>query len=332
MMGNRLAAHLKRFLLVYSLLAIALGWWGGVSYAPWVATHKGTLRTLAQVLVFLMIYPMMINLNLELLPRVAREPKPVLLSLAYNYLVTPLLAYLLARVFIGNPQLALGFFLVMLIPGSSMAVGYTGLAGGSLEVATVAQALNFLLLPLLLPLFLTALARNYHLAIPTASLLLTVLWVLILPMFLGDLTRRGVLRVYGERGFARLKPWLGSLTMLTMLVLVALIFLLKGAMLAAKWPLLVPLVAASLIYLALILGLATWLDRLLGLNYGEHMGTAFVSSGKNNGTAIAIAVTALSPLVALPAAVLPLIQIVALIGYLHMGSLIMGYFGKRAVT
>ena len=68
------------------------------------------------------------------------------------------------------------------------------------------------------------------------------------------------------------------------------------------------------------------------LNYSERKWAAFVSGGKNNGTATTIAVTALSPLVALPTAVLPLIQIVALIGYLHMGSLIMGYFGKRAVT
>ena len=331
-MGQKVAEHLKRRLLFYALLAIVLGWWAGANGAGWVTAHKGALRVLAQLLVFLMIYPMMVNLNLELLPRVVREPKPVLLSLVYNYLFTPALAYLLARIFIPNPELALGFFLVMLIPGSSMAVGYTGLVGGSLEVATVTQAVNFLVLPLALPLYLTALAHSFRLAVPVAGLLATVFWVLILPMFLGDLTRRAVLGRFGRPGLARLKPWLGVVTMATMLVLVALIFLLKGAMLTLKWPLLLPLVLASIVYLVLILGLATWLDRALGLGYREHMGVAFVSSGKNNGTAIAIAVTAMSPLVALPAAILPLVQIVALVGYVHLAGAVLRFFGEQAVA
>ncbi len=328
--AQRLAEHLRRNLLWYSLMAILLGWGLGVMEAGWIRAERGVLKTAAQGLVFLMIYPMMVNLNLELLPRVAREPKPVLLSLFYNFALTPLIAIVLVFAFVHHPELALGFFLVMLIPGSSMAVGYTGLAGGSLEVATLTQAVNFLLIPLVLPLYLALLAHGYRVQVPIAMLLWTILLVLILPMFLGDLTRRAVLRRFGKEGFLHLKPWLGSTTMLTMLLLVGLIFAMKGEALLQKGAVLLPVILASLLYLAIALPLITWLDKKNGLPYAEHMGVAFVSSGKNNGTAIAIAVTAMNPMVALPAAILPLIQIVALIGYLNLAPRIRAYFGEDA--
>jgi arsenite transporter len=56
------------------------------------------------------------------------------------------------------------------------------------------------------------------------------------------------------------------------------------------------------IFIGLSLLVLTWLDRRLGMRYEEHMAVAFTSTGKNNGTAIAIATTAFSPLVAIPAA------------------------------
>lgn len=78
--------------------------------------------------------------------------------------------------------------------------------------------------------------------------------------------------------------------------------------------------AATIIFMVVILALMTWLDRRLGLSYVEHMAVAFVSSGKDNPTAIAVCVTAFSPLVAIPAATPPLFQVVFLIGYLRLAD------------
>jgi ACR3 family arsenite efflux pump ArsB len=142
-----------------------------------------------------------------------------------------------------------------------------------------------------------------------------------------------MVRRYGPKTVERAKPMLGLITLLTMLLLIALIIFAKGELLAHHWRSLLPLVAATIAFMAIILGLMTWLNRRLGLSYAEHMAVAFVSSGKNNATAIAIAVsvTAFSPLVAVPAATLPLFQVVFLIGYLRLADRLRRYFDDTKV-
>jgi len=316
----KLANNLKKNLLWYSLIAIAVGWALGLAFPGFAKAHKEGLSNLTTVLVFLMIYPMMINLNLERIPKVLKEPKPVLLSLVYNFALTPVVAFLLVKGFIHDPNLALGFLLVMLVPGSSMSIGYAGLAGGDLEVATVALGVNFLLIPIMLPLWIKLLGSAYNVPVPLSLLLRTVFIVLILPMFLGDLTRRLLTRKLGKERFLELKPLFGSITMSTMLLLVGLIFFMKAQLLLSKWTLLVELAIVNTVYMLIMLGVITWLDRVLGLSYKEHMGIAFLSVGKNNGTAIAIATLAFQPLVAIPAATLPIFQIIFLILYLKLAE------------
>lgn len=325
-MFEKLAKNLKKNLLWYSLIAIGLGWALGLAFHDFAMVHKTLLSNLTTVLVFLMIYPMMVNLNLERIPKVLKEPKPVLLSLVYNFVLTPLIAFLLVKGFIHDPNLALGFLLVMLVPGSSMSIGYTGLAGGDLEVATVALGVNFLLIPLMLPLWVKLLGSAYNVPVPLPLLLRTVFVVLILPMFLGDLTRRLLIRRLGEKGFSKLKPLFGSITMTTMLLLVGLIFFMKAQLLLSKWFILVELAVVNTVYMLLMLALITWLDRALGLSYEEHMGIVFLSVGKNNGTAIAIATLAFQPLVAIPAATLPIFQIIFLILYLRLAERVKCFF------
>ncbi|MPW38415.1 arsenic resistance protein [Thermococcus sp. 101 C5] len=317
---SKLANNLKKNLLWYSLIAIAVGWGLGLVFPGFAKAHKVSLSNLTTVLVFLMIYPMMINLNLERIPKVLKEPKPVLLSLVYNFVLTPLIAFLLVKGFIHDTNLALGFLLVMLVPGSSMSIGYAGLAGGDLEVATVALGVNFLLIPIMLPLWIKLLGSAYNVPVPLSLLLRTVFIVLILPMLLGDLTRRFLTRKLGKERFLELKPLFGSITMSTMLLLVGLIFFMKAQLLLSKWTLLVELAIVNTVYMLIMLGVITWLDRVLGLSYKEHMGIAFLSVGKNNGTAIAIATLAFQPLVAIPAATLPIFQIIFLILYLKLAE------------
>lgn len=326
----RASRNLQTYLLGYSLIAIVVGWALGLALPTPSQAFSTGLSDVLKALVFLMIYPMMINLDLGALPRVFREPRPVLLSVLYNFVLTPIVSLGLVWLLVHDSQLALGFLLVMLIPGSSMSVGYTGLVEGSLEVATVALALNFLLVPVLLPLLLHLLSHAYHVTVPLGSLFVSVLVVLILPMVVAVLTRGLIVRTRGHDVLKRAKPLFGLITMGTMLTVVGLIFFMKARLLVSHWTLLIPLLAATVVYLAILLPLITWLDRRLGMSYGEHMGIAFLSTGKNNGTAIAIAVLAFEPLVAIPAATLPLFQIVFLVGYVNLAPRVRAYFGRRA--
>jgi ACR3 family arsenite efflux pump ArsB len=115
-----------------------------------------------------------------------------------------------------------------------------------------------------------------------------------------------------------------------MLFVVFFIFFLKGNMLLSNWKILIQLGIITLIYIILALLLETIFNKKFGLTYEEHMGIVFLSTGKNNGTAVAIATMAFGPLVAIPAAVLPIFQIILLILYIHMEKVIWYFFNNKS--
>ncbi|OIP19311.1 MAG: hypothetical protein AUK51_01895 [Comamonadaceae bacterium CG2_30_59_20] len=323
---------MRQRLFFYASSAIALGWVLGANFPEVAQAHAHELGYVMNALVFLMIYPMMVGLNLTQLPKALKKPRPLLLTLFYNFVITPLLSWVLVQAMNAPPELALGFYLVMLIPGASMAIAFTGMAGGSIEVATLAQAAGFLVVPFALPFFMHWVGQSQAVAVPLGSLVTTIVLVLILPMVLGDLTRRWLVRRFGPPVMKTIKPYLGVIPALTMLLVMTLIFFSKGDMLTHNWTMLLPLMAATLAFLIAILALMTWLNRRMGLSFEEHMAVAFVCSGKNNATAIAIALSTagFGPLVAVPAATLPMFQAVLLVGYVHLAERIRRYYAPAA--
>ena len=321
--------HLKKNLMLYAIVSIAVGWGAGMLFPQFVINNKSTFSVLITIFVFMMIYPMMINLNLGKIPGVLKKPKPIIMTVIYNFIITPLISILFVNIFIHDPEIALGFMLVMLIPGSSMSLGYTGLVEGGLEIATVAMGFLFLLIPILLPFFLHILGKTYNVAIPLGLLLKTVILVLIVPMLAGDLTRRSIIKTRGGDGFKKIKPLFSLTTMTTMLLMVALIFMMKAPVLFKQWHVVLNLALVTLLYLAIMFPLMTITNKLLKISYKEHMAIAFLSTGKNNGTAIAIAMLAFSPMVAIPAAILPLFQIIFSIGYVQLFKKIKRFFGEK---
>jgi ACR3 family arsenite transporter len=149
--------------------------------------------------------------------------------------VAPLIGWALAKVFLSDPLLALGFLLVMVVPCSSMSIGYTGLSEGNLELATVVVALSFVLAVVAVPLWMTIFAANYSVPIPISDMLMSILTVLIAPMILGYLTRLALTRWLGEKKFQRLQPLFPSLSLLAMYGIVFMIFFAKATMIVDKW-------------------------------------------------------------------------------------------------
>jgi ACR3 family arsenite efflux pump ArsB len=112
--------------------------------------------------------------------------------------------------------------------------------------------------------------------------------------------------------------------------IVFLIFFGKAALILDRWQTVLVLLIPNAIFIGLSLLVLTWLDRRLGLGYAEHMAVAFTSTGKNNGTAIAIATTAFSPLVAIPAATMPIFQILLMVLYLRAAPRLRVWFAGRS--
>jgi len=324
-----LQEHLNKWLLLYVLLAMGLGLLVGYPNAAWTTKNSNTVKNLTTLAVFFIIYPMMINLKLEALLQVGKNVKELLLTVVFNFVWAPLIGWILAKMFLTDPLLSLGFLLVMVVPCSSMSIGYTGLAEGNLELATVAVALSFVLAVVAVPLWMSVFAANYQVPVPIYDMLMSILEVLIAPMILGYLTRLLLTRWLGEKKFSQLRPLFPSLSLLAMYGIVFMIFFSKATMIVNKWQTVLLLLVPNGLFIAITLFVMTWVNRRLGVSYRDNMAIVFASTGKNNGTAIAIATMAFSPLVAIPAATMPIFQILFLVLYLKMAGWLRGYFGEQ---
>ena len=324
-----LQEHLNKWMLLYVLLAIGIGLALGYPSAVWTQANQSLVSTLTTAAVFFVIYPMMVNLKIESLVKAGKNLKGLALAMIYNFVWTPLIGFVLAYFFLHDPLIALGFLLVMVVPCSSMAVGYTGLSGANVELSTVAVALSFVVAVFSVPFWMTLFASHYAVPIPVREMVTTILTVLIAPMILGYLTRRFLVRRIGEKKFQQYQPFFPSISLLSMFGIIFLIFFGKAAMILTRWQVVALLMVPSALYILLSLTLQTWLNRILGLPYRDHMAVAFSSSSSNNSTAIAIATLAFSPLVAVPAATMPIIQTILMVSYLKLAPRVKAYFEKR---
>jgi ACR3 family arsenite efflux pump ArsB len=321
-----LQRHLNRWLLGYSVAVMVVALAVGYPAETWAKMHKAGLGTLTTVAVFLIIYPMMVNVRFDALAKAGRKVKSLSLALAFNFVWAPVVGYVLARLLLHDPTLSLGFLLVMVVPCSSMSIAYTGLAEGDIELATVIVAASFVLSVGAVPLWMSIFASRYHVPVPMHDLLVSIVTVLIAPMILGYLTRRFLTRSRGEQAVKRLQPLLASMSMLAMFTIIFLIFFAKTDMILAKWATVLLLLVPNALFIGVTLLLVTFVDRWLRLSYRDHMAVVFASTGKNNGTAVAIAAMAFSPLVAVPAATMPIFQIMLLVVYLKLAPRLRDYF------
>lgn len=141
--------------MLYAMGAIAVGLAIGYPARAWAEHHSRSISTLTTVAVFLVIYPIMVNLRVEAMIKAGRNVRGLGLGLAlvYNFVWAPLVGLVLVRVFLPDPLLALGFLLVMVVPCSSMSIAYTGLAKGDVELSTVIVAVSFLVAVVAVPLW-----------------------------------------------------------------------------------------------------------------------------------------------------------------------------------
>jgi len=319
-------------MMAYAAGAIALGLVAGYPAREWSAVHATETGFMTMVAVFLVVYPMMINLRVEAISKAGRNVRGLALALGYNFIWAPVLGFVLARSFLDDPLLSIGFLLVMVVPCSSMSIAYTGLAKGDIELATVIVGFSFVVAVVAVPLWMAVFAAGYGVAVPVGSMLVSIVTVLVAPMLAGWLTRRALLRRRGPGGLAALQPAFSVASMVAMFAIIFLIFFTKADLIVERWQTVLVLMIPNVLFMALTLGLATWLNRRLGLSYAEHMAVVFASAGKNNGTAIAIAATAFSPLVAIPAATMPIFQMVFMIGYLKAAERIHAYYSAGGKT
>ena len=273
--------------LIYVVVASLIG---GLAFGQFADPETKRLLQAAVVpVLFVMIYPMMINIDLREVLNVRTHARVVGLSLVINFGVAPLLAVGLARLFFaGSVGYAIGLYFLALIPTSGMTAAWTGLAGGDLESALVAMSVNLLAAIVILPVYLSVLVDASVGFDPTA-LYRQLAVVIVAPMVAGTITRWWLLRRYEPQGFNRLKPIFGGVSSLGVMLIVFLAMTMRSAEILSDPLTSLVTIVPLLGFYAGVLAISAAVGRLL-LSTELTVSLVYATSMRNLSIAIAVVV------------------------------------------
>jgi ACR3 family arsenite efflux pump ArsB len=167
-----------------------------------------------------MLYPMMIGLRIEEVGKAAANLKLISLSMLFNFVFSPLLAAGLAYVFLRDrPDFAVGLILTGTVPCAGMVAGWTGYAKGNVALAMVIVSLSLLVSIGMIPIWMPVLAGVY-VQLDAWAMFKDILITVVVPLILGDVTRRLIIRWKSAQTFQQIKPILPGLSMLGMYLIV----------------------------------------------------------------------------------------------------------------
>jgi ACR3 family arsenite transporter len=256
---------------------------------------------------FAMMYPAMTNVRLGEVGAALRSPRQLAVVLAFNYLVAPFLMLGLANLFVADPELHTGLVLYGLAPCIAMVIIFTFLAKGNVPMALVFVALNSVAQMLLIPAYAGLLIGNVRFDVWVVAE--SVVLYLGLPLALGVATRMWVVRRRGEAGMDALKPILNGISILGLLFTLVVMFALKGDLILERPAIVVEMAVPMALFFGLMFFVVLAVGWRLGFAYRDAVAVAFNSTGRDFEIAIAIAITAFSPTVALATVVGPLIEV-----------------------
>lgn len=311
------------FVIVSMVIGIAVGKWYGISnfeLTPPIDAIKSIFQgtyefsianTLALGIVvglFMMMYPAMANIKFEDLGKAAKSPKQLLIVMFFNYAIAPFFMLLLAKIFLrGEPDLYTGLVLYGLAPCIAMVIVFTYLSAGNGPLAVILVALNSIIQMLLIPVYAKLLLGDVHFDVWVVGE--SVLLYLGIPLIAGMLTRFLGVKRFGEEWFHNLKFYLDTLSIVGLLFTLVVMFALKGDLILERPFLIVQMAVPMTLFFWVMFAVVYLTSWKLGLDYRDAVAVGFNATGRDFEIAIAIAITAFNPTVALATVIGPLIEV-----------------------
>ncbi|MFP3927299.1 MAG: arsenic resistance protein [Desulfobacteraceae bacterium] len=252
---------LKSRLQYFIIISMAAGLANVYFFGGWEVPRK----FLVGIVIFLVIYPLMINAKFEEVIRHLRHPRPIFCSFVVNFLLSPIIAYIIGIIFFRNyPELFIVLIFLSMVPTSAMSAAWTALSGASMSTVLYLIPANllfaaFVALPIVLPLMVDG-----KIELNSFVIARTILIVFLLPMVLGDLTRRVLTARLGEKRLASINPRLGSVSAVGLVILLFLVMSLqRNAGLFEEGRLLLSIFPALIAYYGLLYGVSGVWARVL---------------------------------------------------------------------
>lgn len=290
---------MKKFLLYPSnhlttVIPIALI----LGFATGMVMKTSFLKDYILWITFVMIFPTMIGFKFKEAVDLSHM-KTLLLSLGINFAVIPAIAYLIGIAFLGKePAMLAGLIMISLFPTSGMTISWTMLSKGNVPAAIKITAVSLLLGSFLAPWYLYILAGKF-VDINPFQTLITILQIVVLPMVLGNITYRLLMKKFTPQQFnQQIKPFLPAISTWAMLAIVFASISMRASVILSNPAILAKLLLILGAFYLINFSLSTWIARKT-LRQEDGFALLYGTVMRNLSIALGIAVASFGPETAL---------------------------------